>query len=137
MPESRLLKLNDANLERQKQLMATQKAKEAAEAAALAGKDASTSAPTKKKAPADGASRGVKRGRESMAAAVMDTEEDWQRRPEIKLSIPEALKIQLVDDWEAVTKNASVSKACLAHAVGLIKRNRSCLCLDHRTCKKS
>ena len=117
--------------------MATQKAKEAAEAATLAGKDASVSAPAKKKAHADGASRGVKRGRESMAAAVMDTEEDWQRRPEIKLSIPEALKIQLVDDWEAVTKNASVSKACLAHAVGLIKRNRSCLCLDHRTCKKS
>ena len=30
------------------------------------------------------------------------------KRPEIKISIPEVLKVQLVDDWEAITKNQQV-----------------------------
>lgn len=30
------------------------------------------------------------------------------KRPEIKISIPDALKTQLVDDWEAITKNQTV-----------------------------
>lgn len=31
------------------------------------------------------------------------------RRSEIRISIPDALKTQLVDDWEAITKNQTVS----------------------------
>ena len=31
------------------------------------------------------------------------------KRPEIKITIPDQLKVQLVDDWEAVTKNMQVS----------------------------
>lgn len=34
----------------------------------------------------------------------------WQdennRKPEMKLNVPEALKVLLVDDWEAITKNS-------------------------------
>lgn len=30
------------------------------------------------------------------------------KRPEIKISIPDNLKVQLVDDWEAITKNQQV-----------------------------
>ncbi|EKM51282.1 uncharacterized protein PHACADRAFT_102885 [Phanerochaete carnosa HHB-10118-sp] len=40
--------------------------------------------------------RGVKRGRD---------DDDNSKRPEMKLNVPESLKVLLVDDWEAVTKN--------------------------------
>ena len=30
------------------------------------------------------------------------------KRPELKLVVPETLKVMLVDDWEAVTKNMQV-----------------------------
>lgn len=30
------------------------------------------------------------------------------KRPEVKISIPDNLKVQLVDDWEAITKNQQV-----------------------------
>ena len=32
------------------------------------------------------------------------------KRPEIKIAIPEVLKVQLVDDWEAITKNQQVCR---------------------------
>lgn len=35
-------------------------------------------------------------------------EGDYLKRPEVKIPIPDALKVQLVDDWEAVTKNHQV-----------------------------
>jgi len=44
----------------------------------------------------DGGTRGTKRGRE---------EDDTAKRPEMKLTVPETMKVLLVDDWEAVTKN--------------------------------
>jgi hypothetical protein len=31
------------------------------------------------------------------------------KRPEVKIVIPDILKLQLVDDWENVTKNNQVS----------------------------
>jgi mortality factor 4-like protein 1 len=37
--------------------------------------------------------------------AKNEKEEDYLRKPEIKLDIPDTLKGQLVDDWENVTKN--------------------------------
>ncbi|KAJ1303853.1 hypothetical protein OPQ81_008273 [Rhizoctonia solani] len=43
-----------------------------------------------------GGRRGRKRGREEDEAA---------KKPELKLEIPDILKVQLVDDWEAVTKS--------------------------------
>jgi hypothetical protein len=32
------------------------------------------------------------------------------KRPEVKIVIPDVLKLQLVDDWENVTKNNQVSE---------------------------
>lgn len=32
------------------------------------------------------------------------------KRPEIKIAIPDNLKVQLVDDWEAITKNQQVGR---------------------------
>jgi mortality factor 4-like protein 1 len=37
-------------------------------------------------------------------------EEEYMKRPEIKVWIPDELKVALVDDWEAVTKNQQVQK---------------------------
>jgi hypothetical protein len=31
------------------------------------------------------------------------------KRPQVKISIPDVLKVQLIDDWEAITKNSQVS----------------------------
>lgn len=47
--------------------------------------------------------RGTKRGRD---------EDDTNRRPDLKLNVPEILKVLLVDDWEAVTKNNQVRALC-------------------------
>ncbi|KDE08457.1 hypothetical protein MVLG_01239 [Microbotryum lychnidis-dioicae p1A1 Lamole] len=43
--------------------------------------------------------RGQKRTRDG------EGEDEYVKRPEIKIVIPDSLKTQLVDDWEAVTKN--------------------------------
>jgi len=42
------------------------------------------------------ATRGTKRARD---------EDDSTRKPDLKLNVPETLKLILVDDWEAITKN--------------------------------
>lgn len=36
-------------------------------------------------------------------------EDDYQKRTEIRVVIPDYFKVCLVDDWEAVTKNQQVS----------------------------
>lgn len=33
------------------------------------------------------------------------------KRPEVKIIIPDILKLQLVDDWENITKHNQVSRA--------------------------
>ena len=38
------------------------------------------------------------------AEPVSGQEEEYIKRPEIKIALPDALKLQLVDDWENVTK---------------------------------
>lgn len=38
-------------------------------------------------------------------------QDDSSKRPEMKLNVPEALKVLLVDDWEAVTKNNQVRQS--------------------------
>jgi mortality factor 4-like protein 1 len=45
------------------------------------------------------ATRGTKRARD---------EDDSTRKPDLKLIVPETLKLILVDDWEAITKNNQV-----------------------------
>ncbi|GAB7337311.1 hypothetical protein MBLNU457_g2670t2 [Dothideomycetes sp. NU457] len=48
--------------------------------------------------------RGVKRARDGKELEGIEREEDFLRRPAIKLPMPDTLKSILVDDWEKVTK---------------------------------
>ncbi|KAH9840755.1 MRG-domain-containing protein [Rhodofomes roseus] len=95
---SRLLKFNETNIALQKALQA-QASAAASSSSASAAKGANKSASAKDPARLgrkDGGTRGTKRGRE---------EDDSSKRPEMRLNVPESLKVLLVDDWEAVTKN--------------------------------
>lgn len=49
--------------------------------------------------------RGKKRARD---VHHVDTVDDFSKRPEVRIAIPEQLKTRLVDDWENVTKNQKV-----------------------------
>ncbi|KZT01680.1 MRG-domain-containing protein [Laetiporus sulphureus 93-53] len=95
---SRLLKFNETNIALQKALQAqAQAAQGSASASAAKGTGKAAAArETGRGGRKDGGTRGVKRGRE---------EDDNSKRPEMKLNVPESLKVLLVDDWEAVTKN--------------------------------
>lgn len=101
MPQERLLKFNDENIAKQKALVDARKAEAAAATAAKnAAADASAArarADSRKTPASSSAARGTKRGREPDA-------DEGERRPEIKLNVPDALKVQLVDDWENVTR---------------------------------
>ncbi|PWN96758.1 MRG-domain-containing protein [Tilletiopsis washingtonensis] len=107
VPPTRLLKHTDANLAKQRALQDAQRASNAAAlAASSAGADATSS---------ERAGEGRRRGRESTDTAgarkrkreergTVEREEEYIKRPEIKIALPDALKLQLVDDWENVTK---------------------------------
>ncbi|KAG2126031.1 MRG-domain-containing protein [Suillus clintonianus] len=104
VPITRLLKFNDTNVQLQKALMA--QASAAASTSGSSSKGKAHSGGVMK----DGSSsrggglgrkdgRGTKRGRE---------EDDSSKKPEMKLNVPEVLKVLLVDDWEAITKNSQL-----------------------------
>jgi len=70
--------------------------------------------------------RGTKRGREEVSGVSLliipsslcsvpwltyrssSSQDEGNKKPEMKLNVPEILKVKLVDDWEAVTKNNQV-----------------------------
>ena len=120
---TRLLKFNETNIALQKALQSQSQAAQAASASsskaakAAAAKD-STSASARGLGTKAG-TRGTKRGREevSMGSCVATLsgclwtfvrQDEGTRKPEMKLTVPEQLKVLLVDDWEAVTKNNQV-----------------------------
>lgn len=41
--------------------------------------------------------------------SLMDKEGSYLKKPEVKISVPESLKSQLVQDWENITKNQKVN----------------------------
>lgn len=103
------MKLNDANKAKQKQLVESREAK----SKSGDGNNTSKDAGNKRKAPEASSSRANKRGRDNAstnATPTIDTEEEWVKKPEIKLTVPDILKVQLVDDWEAITKNCQVCR---------------------------
>ncbi|KAI7199342.1 MRG-domain-containing protein [Hortaea werneckii] len=51
--------------------------------------------------------KGTKRGRTEVEG--IDKEEDFIRRPAVRIVIPETLKTILVDDWEKVTKDSKLA----------------------------
>ncbi|KAJ3324311.1 Kanadaptin [Boothiomyces sp. JEL0866] len=87
VPEERIFKFTEENKQRQLELRASMTAKQ-------------HKAPAEKKI-IDTAAKDRKRRRESIA----DKEDEYLKKPEIKISVPESLKSQLVEDWEQVTKN--------------------------------
>ncbi|EMD35829.1 hypothetical protein CERSUDRAFT_96052 [Gelatoporia subvermispora B] len=95
---TRLLKFNDTNIALQKALQAQSSAAQASSAAGSSKGAAKGYAAreTGRGARKDGGTRGTKRGRD---------EDEGSKRPEMKLNVPESLKLLLVDDWEGVTKN--------------------------------
>ncbi|CAE7091356.1 unnamed protein product [Rhizoctonia solani] len=96
VPPPRLLKWNDANLAIQKNLIS--QTKQAGPGAGGSNKSTGASSGSGLGTGGRGAGRkeGRKRGREEDEAA---------KKPEMKLEIPDVLKVQLVDDWEAMTKS--------------------------------
>ncbi|KAF8127639.1 MRG-domain-containing protein [Boletus edulis] len=108
VPVARLLKFNETNVALQKALssQASQAAsssgagsKKGAGGSGSGGAGGGTGTGTGRGGRKDG--RGTKRGRE---------EDDSNRKPEMKMNVPEVLKVLLVDDWEAITKNNQASR---------------------------
>jgi mortality factor 4-like protein 1 len=89
VPEARILKLSEENLKKQADLMES----------AQVAKSKSKSAADKK--PEADKEKNKKRRRDSI---IHEREEAYMQRPEIKMSIPEPLKLKLVEDWESITK---------------------------------
>ncbi|CAL1702403.1 unnamed protein product [Somion occarium] len=103
---TRLLKLNESNLALQKTLQQANAAATASAAGSSSGATGKSGISGRSHAAKDAGrsgrkdgTRGTKRGRE---------EDDGSKKPEMKLNVPEALKVLLVDDWEAVTKNSQL-----------------------------
>lgn len=89
VPETRILKLNQDNIQKQQDLqtMYAQRKNERA----IANK-------------AD-----LKRmGEKASKVLALETEEEYLKRPEIRIPIPDQLKVFLIDDWEFVTKDQRV-----------------------------
>ncbi|KAG0225171.1 Esa1p-associated factor [Actinomortierella wolfii] len=87
VPESRALKMNEVNL-----------AKQAALKESYPGKKKTTPKTT---SSGESSNRGKNRSKDTS----VDKEEEYIKRPEIKIPIPDTLKVQLVDDWENITKH--------------------------------
>ena len=52
-----------------------------------------------------------------MLTLSLSCQDDGSRKPDMKLAVPDILKVQLVDDWEAVTKNGQVRLPQNSHSV--------------------
>ncbi|KAI0791376.1 MRG-domain-containing protein [Abortiporus biennis] len=108
---SRLLKLNDTNIGLQKSLQQVNTASTAG--AAGASKSHGHGHGHGSVSAAGGASANARRdskdvgGRRKDARGVKRARDDDEvsKRPEMRLNVPEVLKVLLVDDWESVTKN--------------------------------
>ena len=118
MPADRLRKMNEENLRMQKELNENSKPSKNKTGAANStgggsvaggvggGSDGKTKGKLNSKAGSEDPGstlplRGQKRGREM----EIEKEEDYLKRHDVKIGIPDVLKALLVDDWENVTKN--------------------------------
>ncbi|KAK9765778.1 Esa1p-associated factor [Basidiobolus ranarum] len=89
VPETRILKYNEENLATQAALKAAIKTKKKSS--------------TKEKSQTE-VTKSRKRARENSSEKSKPHDESHEKRPEVKISIPSSLKLQLVDDWENITK---------------------------------
>ncbi|KAG2179811.1 hypothetical protein INT43_003594 [Umbelopsis isabellina] len=90
VPETRVLKWTDANMQKQKALRELHTAKKATRTSSTALEKPPESRSSSRKRPRDD---------------TEDKEDDYLKKLEVKIVIPDILKGQLVDDWENVTKN--------------------------------
>ncbi|KAI8895206.1 MRG-domain-containing protein [Globomyces pollinis-pini] len=103
VPESRVLELNAENKKKQIELQSTLSKK-------------SSKSTSEKIKPESSVQKDLKRRRDS----ILEKENEFLKKPEIKLSIPESLKAQLVEDWEAITKNKKLIALPATHTISEI-----------------
>lgn len=106
VPADRLRKMNEENLRLQKELNENSKPTNKPKANSDGKKKPNANIKAGSEDPVIGPGsslppRGQKRGRE----IEIEKEEDYLKRNDIKIPIPDILKAYLVDDWENVTKN--------------------------------
>ncbi|KAK4689372.1 mortality factor 4-like protein 1, partial [Tremellales sp. Uapishka_1] len=104
VPEQRLLKLNEQGFAKRRALLDAQTKKHRPPPTATSSASPAPGAKGKEAKGKKGAAAGEgsrKRGRDS----TTDNDLEYLKRPEVKIVIPDVLKLQLVDDWENVTKN--------------------------------
>ncbi|KAJ1996232.1 Esa1p-associated factor [Coemansia spiralis] len=103
--ESRALKFNEENLAKQKALKQAALQASKKKTIVVAAKHSSMKTESESESSQQ-LQRSRKRARESSADKMREErEEGGQKGPEVKLPIPNALKAQLVDDWERITKD--------------------------------
>lgn len=98
VPETRVLKFNEENLRRQKEMQQQSR---------LAKKQsAADSVRDSKKRSASDAKNDSGNARKKARSVIehVEAEEVFKVRPEIKVPVPDELKRQLVDDWDFVTR---------------------------------
>ena len=88
--ETRVMKPTPENLQKQKQIQVAYQHRK--EENARQGKSEIASAS----------------GRKRIRDLAAEKEDDYLKRPEIRIPIPDRLKVQLVDDWENITKDQRV-----------------------------
>ena len=121
VPEARLLKLNEAGFNKRKQLadQQTQKSRSigvGGASPAIKEKGKGKKGGETKKRARDSGIESVRLSPSSYHLLVSPNptdadlqESEYIQKPEVKIVIPDVLKLQLVDDWENVTKNNQVS----------------------------
>nr|KAJ3422750.1 Esa1p-associated factor [Polyrhizophydium stewartii] len=115
VPDSRLLKHNAEGLKKQQEL---RYAIAAAKKNQRAQRNAEASGPA---AAAPAASAALSQAKKRRRDSLPEKEDAFIKRPEIKISVPDLLKTQLIEDWEMITKMHKASKESVSEVVDGLK----------------